>query len=407
VLALAVNVLLGRMLGAAEYGHYMTLLSGALILGGLAARGSDQLLTRELAAGAADNAEWRHVLKRWAVKRTAIGVALAGLVYLIWLFISETSRSVGYLSPTALAGVLLITLSVICALAAGALNGFAASMRSQSLVVVKNVVILVSLGIFWWFLGRIHAAWMALWLQVGGYAIAFVVGWYWFHTVAASPLGSNSVVAVAGNLSTKRWSSTAHHFLLVGIAALLVNRLDVVLVSGLAGNETAGIYVAGARLAQLALMVALAVNVVLSPRISSAWAQKDHAAVQRLLRSGLMFTVPVAVIEVAVVALFGRDIVALFGPAYAQSAMPLFWVTLAYALWTVAAPGYALLAMTGSEKVVAGLSWLVVITNVGAILVLVPLDGATGAGLAMTIGYGLSFPALVIAIQKQLLTHAE
>jgi len=311
------------------------------------------------------------------------------------------------LIPAALAGVLLIALSLLCTLAAGALNGFSASMRSQSLAVVKNIVILVSLGIFWWFLGRIHAAWMALWLQAGGYAIAFVVGWHWFRTVAASPLGSNSVVAVAGNPSTKRWSSTAHHFLLVSIAALLVNRLDVVLVSGLAGNETAGIYVAGARLAQLALMVASAVNVVLSPRISSAWAQKDHAAVRRLLRSGLMFTVPVAVIEVAVVALFGRDIVALFGPAYAQSAMPLFWVTIAYALWTVAAPGYALLAMTGSEKVVAGLSWLVVIANVGAILVLVPLDGATGAGLAMTIGYGLSLPALVIAIQKQLLTHAE
>ena len=402
VLALAVNVLLGRMLGAAEYGHYMMLLSGTLILGGLAARGSDQLLTRELAAGAADNAEWRHVLKRWAVKRTAIGVALAGLVYLIWLFISETSRSVGYLSPTALAGVLLIILSVICALAVGALNGFAASMRSQSLVVVKNIVILVSLSVSWWFLGRIHAAWMALWLQVGGYAIAFVVGWHWFRTVAASPLGSNTAVAVAGSPPTKRWSSASHHFLMIGIAGLLVNRLDVVLVSGLAGNQTAGIYVAGARLAQVALMVAFAVNVVLNPRISSAWAQKDHAAVRRLLRSGLMFTVPVAVIEVVVVAVFGRDIVALFGPAYAQSAMPLFWVTLAYALWTVAAPGFALLAMTGSEKMVAGLSWLVVIANVAAILVLVPLQGASGAGLAMTVGYALALLALIILVKQKM-----
>ncbi len=149
-------------------------------------------------------------------------------------------------------------------------------------------------------------------------------------------------------------------------------------------------------------MVGLAVNVVLSPRISSAWAQKDHAAVRRLLRSGLMFTVPVAVIEVVVVALFGRDIVALFGPAYAQSVMPLFWVTLAYALWTVAAPGFALLAMTGSEMMVAGLSWLVVIANVAAILVLVPLQGASGAGLAMTVGYALALPALIILVKQKM-----
>jgi len=236
-----------------------------------------------------------------------------------------------------------------------------------------------------------------------GYAIAFVVGWHWFRAVAARPLGANTTGAVIGNPPTKRWSSASHHFLLVGIAAMLVNRLDVVLVSGLAGNQTAGIYVAGARLAQVALMVAIAVNVVLSPRISSAWAQGDKAAVRRLLRSGLMFTVPVAVIEVIVVAILGRYIVALFGPAYAQSVMPLFWVTLAYALWTIAAPGYALLAMTGSEKMVAGLSWLVVASNVGAILVLVPLQGASGAGLAMTIGYVLTLPALILLVRKKLI----
>ena len=399
VFALAVNVLLGRMLGAAEYGHYMTLLSGALILGGLAARGSDQLLTRELAAGAVNSAEWRHVLKRWAVKRTAIGAALAVLAYLIWLFFSETSRSVGYLSPIALAGVLLIALSLICALAAGALNGFAASMRSQSLVVIKNIVILASLGISWWILGRVHAAWIALWLQVVGYAIAFVVGWHWFRAIAASPMVSNTVAAVTGDPPIKRWSSASNHFLMISIAGLLVNRLDVVLVSGLAGNQTAGIYVAGARLAQVALMVAIAVNVVLSPRISSAWAQNDHAAVRRLLRSGLMFTVPVAVIEVIVVAIFGRYIVALFGPAYAQSVMPLFWVTLAYALFTLAAPYYAYLAMTKSEKSLVMISWMVLIANVTAIFLLLPLYGATGAAMAMGVGYGLALVAAVIVVR--------
>ncbi|MGH2509777.1 MAG: lipopolysaccharide biosynthesis protein, partial [Ktedonobacteraceae bacterium] len=191
------------------------------------------------------------------------------------------------------------------------------------------------------------------------------------------------------------------HFLLVTIASVLVNRLDVVLVSSLSNVQVAGVYAAGARLAQVALMVALAVNIVLSPRIARAYRQGDGREVRRLFRSGLAFTVPIAVIEIALATVLGSDIVRIFGPSYATAAAPFAWVTVAYALWALAAPGYALLAMTGSERVVAALSWLVLIANVVTIILLVPSHGAAGAGMAMIAGYGLALLALFGALSRR------
>lgn len=102
-----------------------------------------------------------------------------------------------------------------------------------------------------------------------------------------------------------------------------------------------------------------------------------------------------------VATILGPRIVSVFGASYAAAAAPFAWVTVAYALWALAAPGYALLAMTGSERAVASLSWIVLIANVGTIIALVPDYGAAGAGIAMIAGYGLALMALLGILAKR------
>lgn len=404
MLALTVNILLARFLGVAEYGHYMSLLSAALLLGGLAVRGADKVLTRELASG---EKTARPVLTRWAVKRVARSAVLAVVAYLAWVIVREHHlQSSAFIISSVLSGALLIGLSAFCMLQAGALNGLGASLRSQALpLVVHNAGLLAILGALLWSLCGPNDARQALWLQVGGYLLTLIVGWLWLHTLATEPAvnADESYALIANAAVINRWSVSSTHFMLVTVASMLVNRFDVILVSALAGNETAGVYAAAARLAQVALMFALAVNIVLSPRFASAWMRGDNAAVRRLLRSGFAFTVPIAIIEVLIATVFAPEIVALFGPAYSSSATSFVWVTLAYALWAVAAPGYAMLSMTGSEKIVAALSWIVLAVNAIAILMLVPLEGAAGAGMAMSIGFGLTLPFLLVSSRRKIL----
>lgn len=404
LVALAANVALARLLGVSEYGSYMTLYSAAIVLGSLAVRGTDQLLTRELSAGAAVHSHWQRQLVHWTTRRVGLGVVVAIVLYLIWSFLAHTSGSSWSRWPADLATMMLVALTSICIMVAGGLNGFGASQRSQILVpLINNGTVLVLLGILWLGAGESINGTAALWFQTIGYVLACVLGWHWLRRVSArSTLPSVVAEPAIQNVRPASWALASRHFFFITIAAVLVNRLDVVLVGMLAGNHTAGIYVAGARLAQVALLVAVSVNIVLSPRISEAWHRKDYAKVHHLVRSGLLFTLVVAVLDVLIAVFFGSEIIKVFGSAYAASTPVFILVVSAYALWTLAAPGYALLSMTGAEKVVANLSWLVAIINVVAILVLVPFYGAIGAGCAMVAGFAIVLAPLVFILRNKL-----
>lgn len=393
LLALSINILMARALGVSEFGRYMTQLSAVLLLSALAVRGTDQLLTRELAATGRTDANVRRSLRDWVVARVSLGAAVAAVTYVLWTVVNSQGGGVesSYwqrLSPA----LILLGVSTICSLEAGALNGYSCSLRSQALISSVRVFgVLVLFAIVSVSAGVPRSAEDALWLEIGGYFLALIVGLHWLRSVPIMNVtglvarrGANENCSRASN-----WARSSRHFLLVTIAALLVNRLDVMLVSSLAGTEAAGLYAAGARLAQAALMVAIAVNVVLSPRFAAAWERGEHAVIWRLFRLGITFTIPVAIVEGSIAVFWGKNVVSVFGPGYSEAAAPFTWVTVAYALWAVAAPGYALLAMTGSERTVAFLSWIVLIVNAVAMVLLVPSYGPMGGGIAMTAGYGV------------------
>lgn len=411
ILALSLNVVLARLLGVAEYGRYMALLSMALILGALAVRGSDYVLTRELAGEAGTFSDLRKLLIRWATIRVGKSTTLAVLVFLAWSVWIYFGWSAVWASTqiklAMLAGIAIILFSPFVSVGAGAINGYSASLRSQALtLVVQNGAVLGLLGVLYLAANRVIDFSQVLWLQAAGYAVSLLVGAYWLRgLVRGKSIGSNDRrVANARNESDpKSWTLASRHFLLIAVAALLINKLDVVLVSAVAGAEITGIYVAGARLAQVALMIALAVNVVLSPRIAKAHKAGDQSTVKQLVRSGFKFAIPIALVEIVLAWFFSSDVVGIFGESYAASAGPFFWVVVAYALWTALAPAYALFSMTGKERLVAAISWLVLVANVGTILILTPMYGAEGAGAAMAIGYALATLVVFFILVSQ--TH--
>ncbi len=406
ILALSLNVLLARLLGVAEYGRYMTLLSLALVLGGLSVRGVDYVLTREFAGEARTSPALRKSLSRWATLMVGKSTSLAVLVFLAWSVLIYFGWSVVWVSAQVklaiIAGIAIILFSPFVSVGAGAINGYSASLKSQSLtLVVQNGTVLGLLGVLYLAASQSIDLSQVLWLQAAGYAVSLLVGAYWLRgLVRERSIGSDDRCStdIRNKNNPKSWTTASRHFLLITVAALLINKLDVVLVSSLAGAAVVGVYAAGARLAQVALIIALAVNVVLSPRIAKAHKAGEQSSVAQLVRSGLKFTIPIAVVEIILAWLFASDIVGIFGESYAASAGPFLWVVIAYAFWTALAPAYALLSMTGKEKLVAAISWLILIVNVVAIYFLTPIFGATGAGVAMTIGYVVSALVMVIIL---------
>ncbi len=397
-ISLAFNVLLARQLGVAEYGHYMSLFAVVLVLSGLAVSGTDILLTRELSAGAAWHARARLALKKWTVRRVLTGIVPAAMLYLLWALVIQPVGDGGLIKLLEVGSGLIIVLLPLCMLTAGALNGYGLVQRGLSLIsLIQNSGSLALLALLWLAVGGIHSSATALAVRAGGYAFALILGWRWLRAAIrkSATCDFKPHYAVTSN-SQKRWSQAANGFLMLTIINTLSDRLDLVLVSGVAGNHVAGIYAAGSRFAQVAMMVALSINVVLCPNIASAWAHNDSTRLRRLIRLGFLFSAPTALIEVAVAVWASPVVIAIFGVSYASATGVFTWSTIAYALWTFAAPGYALLMMTGSEKAVAMLSAVVVVLNLTAIALLVPTLGAVGAAISMAIAYAVILPALII-----------
>lgn len=405
ILAVASNILLARLLGVVQYGKYMVAFSAAMVLGGVAVGGANQLLTRELAAGAATGAVPFTALGRWGARRVAVGVVIAALIFAVWTRL-QSGLWGGLLGFAVIgAGTFALGLSAICALEAGVINGFGASTRSQAVVlVVQKGVLLASLGVWWVFMPTIMGVSLALWLQAGAFGVAAVIAWLWIHRIIrnASWTQIESAVASGDRYVEKKWARASRQFLFISVASLLVARLDVILVSSLAGDRVGGVYAAGARIAQIAMIAAVGINIVLSPRISAAWTRRELGTLKRLLSTALALTAPVAILEVGTAIWCAPMLGVILGNAYAASGAVFIWIVVAYALWTVAAPGYALLAMTGKEGTVAYLSWLVLIVNMSMITVLVPREGAAGGGIAMIIGYAVVVPFVVFSVLKEL-----
>ena len=405
-LALTINVVLARMLGVHDYGRYIFLLSLAMVIGGLSVRGIDYVLTRELVGSIGMSSTERKDLAYWALSRLAIGGVLGAILYVIWIsyFYYGISDLFASMHPvlSVISGVIIIVFSALVIIEAGAINGYSASLRSQGLpLVVLNSAILTGVGVLAAVANNRISVPQVLLIQAVSYMATFTVGLYWLNALKRCHKrnsGHVGIHALDNGKKVARWNAASRYFFLASVAALLVNKMDVVLLSVLANSEVVGIYAAGARLAQVALIIALAVNSMLSPKIAKAYQDCDQRKLKELLHGAFKLTIPIALLEIIVALLFSGGIVNLFGSAYASSAKSFFWVVVAYALWTALAPTYALFSMTGKERVVAKISWLILLVNFLAMTILAPLYGANGAAFAMTLGYGVADIALIFVL---------
>jgi len=402
-LALAVNALVARSLGVFQYGRYATLFSATMLLGGMAVGGIRQVVTRGLAAISHSGIAESEPLLHWAIARMLRTTSFAICVYAVWIAVSKSAPTLGAYFGVVSCGALLIATVALCALICGGLSGTGAEQKSQalpSIVQTAGLLLLFGGAVIVW--GPPRVAVEVLWMQIGGYFIAIALGWIWLRSRIDPRLGTFRIRGGGRNRTDeeRQWTKAARHFMIFALANQLNNRFDVVLVSMVSDERTTGIYAAAARLAQVAMVVALAVNAILLPMFAAAWGKRDMPQLRRLLRQGLVFTGAVALLQIAIVGLFAPEIVKIFGKGYAQAAAPFLWATVGNALWSACAPIYSLLSMTGHEKIVAAVSWGVLAVNASSIFILVPFMGATGGGVANTLGYAAALIAFVLMVPR-------
>ena len=389
-LAFAANLLIARLLGPEKFGLYMTLLSVALVGGGLAAYGLGPVLTREISAvNRAQQPEAIRSLGIWALRFFAILSVAVMLLTLAWLAFGPGAPASTW--PERIGAVSIIPLVGASTIIAGVLSGLSHVARSQAVGMIwKNGGLLIGVALLL-ALGADRSLYVLL-MQTASFGLAVIVAVHWVRRFSPESTGFRGFwfKSPIEPERARMLRRTARHFLTISLTWLLLGRLDVVIVNALAGATQAGYFGVAARLGQFGAMAGLVWGVWLQPRISARYHSGHNGGLGRLLSLGLLGTTTMTAVLV-IAGWFGApQLMKLMGPGFSEAIMPFRWLLLGYLPWAASVPFFAYLTMSGREKQVSWILWFQVILTLAASVPLVTSFGALGGAWAWSGGTGIA-----------------
>lgn len=183
----------------------------------------------------------------------------------------------------------------------------------------------------------------------------------------------------------------------VGRAAVAVQgRLDVLLLSALAGSTSTGVYGAAFQSASPLVMLATSVGEVSFPHLVARRTVQVRSILLRWLR-----WLPVAVLAGVLTALVGTALLpALLGADFTASVTPFQLLVIAFSIQVWLQPIGALLYATDRQRPAAALALLQTVAMLALDVVLIPVLGAVGPALAVLVVTLLSVPAMPLVVLR-------
>jgi len=400
LLRFGVGVVLARLLGADGYGIYAYAMALVGLMQVPVQLGLPNLLVREVAAYR-EKGEWG--LLRGLLARVNQGVAslavLAGLGAFGATWVYAEVRGEPTWLPAFWVALFLIPLGSLSALRQATLRGLRHVILGQipEFLARPALAFLGFLALYVGFGPQGVSPVSAVMVQVGGTAIAFLVGAWWL--LRRIPEG---VRRCAPEYETRVWARKALPFVALAGMGVINQRIDIVMLGLYYPDATVGIYqavVVGGSLASFGLQ---AVNTTIAPQISRLWAAQDLVRLQRLATASARISAAVALPVVVVFAALGGPLLGLaFGSEFSAGALALTILAVGQLVSSsfgsvggfLTMTQYAGLAMRG-VGIAAG-------ANVILNALLVPRFGMDGAAVATATSVALVNVILFFWVRRQ------
>ncbi|WP_394351520.1 type II secretion system F family protein [Halobacterium bonnevillei] len=303
-------------------------------------------------------------------------------------------RAAGFLELVAELFIVLLVLPALLVIVATVLSVLAPGLGKPvatplGTATVRELLVFGS-GAFVLVVGALAA--LALGYSVVGVAGAFVVG-----LLVLVVVGFPITVSVTGVRPTLRGSrAEARQFYdhaapvaMSSLGKVFQNRVDLLLVGALLTAVAAGIYNVVLVLVAIAWIPLLSFNQLLPPVASRLYSDGQVGTLNDVYTSVTRLIVTSVVPIIAVQLVFGREFLALFGPAYVRGYVPLVvYLGGVFVGSAVGATGW-LLMMTDHQYARMALDWLLAVLNVALTFLFVREFGLAGAALGTSIAVGV------------------
>jgi O-antigen/teichoic acid export membrane protein len=381
------SIFLARNLGAVHFGVYVLGLAIFNILLLIAPLGTEtgvvRYVSRSLGLGNRVDA------KRTIVQVVAF-VLLSSVVIAGTLTVMSRSIAISVYGKEELAGALSLFAS---ALPLAALSSILLDVI-RSFQLVRYTVLVKYL---WEPCGKFLLSACLLWagFAVSGVVVALIV------TAAVSCLISLNAASRLGGFDR----DVASSFSSIGLRALLLYclpltisnffgviapRSDVLILGYWVSAEQIGVYSVACQTASILALVLGAFNTLCAPLIGEIAATRDLPRLWTLYHAVARWTTACTVPLFGLIAIFGKEILALFGKTFYTGAVSMMILTLGQVCYSTVGLSSTILLMFGHSRQIMGQTILVSLFLVGGNLLLVPRWGITGAAIAVAISTALT-----------------
>ena len=368
-------LLMGRMLGAREYGAFVGVVALINVLSQFSSLGMEMVLLRTIARDrSAFATTWSRALM---VSAGGFVVLLLAVVAYGHFFLPPSLRQL--LPYLALSDALFGKLTQ---LASRALQGADLARWSAKLLALTNAA-------------RAGAAALLFLWAAGAHAHVSVLLWVRLYAVASLLVALASLVLVTRKLGRPRWAPVRRAHLLEGLsfsfsssAISVYNDIDKTLLVSHGMLAAAGIYAAAYRVVDVVSTPIVSLFAAASPRLFRRGAQQGPSGASRGARDLLRWAIPFGLVAAPLLALAAPALPRLFGHSFAASTTALRWLCLLPLLRGLHyAWGTAITACTSQWLRTAAQAGAALL-NLGLNLWLIPRWGWQGAAAASLVTDG-------------------
>jgi O-antigen/teichoic acid export membrane protein len=187
--------------------------------------------------------------------------------------------------------------------------------------------------------------------------------------------------SVSPEFQTRIWMFVTLPMLFGGIAQIVMNRTDVLMLGTMTDMKTVGLYTASNRIANLNTFALGSINTIAAPMLADAFHDQRIMQFKIIMRKAILWSTSGALPFFMAMIFSPEILLSCFGSEFKQGATLLMVLGCGQFINAVSGPvGFALL-MTGNERTYALITTTVAVGNVIGNFITIPIWGATGAAV--------------------------